>query len=92
MKNSALLLPSLLADGIRLLIYAGNADFMCNAIGNLEWMEALADHPFADEFGKAGLVPWQTLNTGKVVGKVKSAGGGGFTAGNFTYVVVHEAG
>ncbi|KAG8896718.1 hypothetical protein FRC01_011661, partial [Tulasnella sp. 417] len=27
-----------------------------------------------------------------IAGKVKSAGGGGFTAGNFTYVVVHEAG
>lgn len=28
--NSAALLPPLLADGIRVLIYAGNADSMCN--------------------------------------------------------------
>ncbi|KIO24205.1 hypothetical protein M407DRAFT_77252 [Tulasnella calospora MUT 4182] len=90
-KNTAALIPDLLADGVRFLIYAGNADFMCNAIGNLEWMEAL-DNVFADEFRSAALVPWQTLNTGKIAGKVKSAGGGGFTAGNFTYVVVHEAG
>ena len=55
-------------------------------------MEKLEGHPFAEEFGSAGLVPWQTLNTGKVAGMVKSAGGGGFTAGNFTYVVIHEAG
>jgi hypothetical protein len=30
MHNSAAVLPELLADGIRLLVYAGNADFMCN--------------------------------------------------------------
>ncbi|KAG8966199.1 hypothetical protein FRC03_012317 [Tulasnella sp. 419] len=91
MKNSAALIPELLENGVRVLIYAGNADYMCNAIGNLQWMEKL-DQPFKDDFSKASLVPWQTLNTGKVAGKVKSAGGGGFTAGNFTYVIVHEAG
>jgi len=66
-------------------------DYMCNAIGNLEWMEKL-DQPFKKEFAQAGLVPWTTLNTGKIAGKVKAAGGGGFTAGNFTYIVIHEAG
>ncbi|KAG9040048.1 hypothetical protein FS837_000885 [Tulasnella sp. UAMH 9824] len=91
MRNSAALIPELLINGVRFLIFAGNADFMCGAIGNLEWMEAL-DNIFADEFRSAALVPWQTLNTGKVAGKVKSAGGGGFTAGNFTYVVIHESG
>ena len=30
MHNSAALLPELLADGIRLLVYAGDADMMCN--------------------------------------------------------------
>lgn len=64
---------------------------MCNAIGNLEWMEKL-EQPFQDEFNAAALVPWKALTTGKIAGKVKSAGGGGFTAGNFTYVVIHEAG
>lgn len=29
--NTAALLPPLLEDGIRVLIYAGNADFMCNS-------------------------------------------------------------
>ena len=32
MHNSALLLPDLINDGVRLLVYAGNADLMCNAI------------------------------------------------------------
>ncbi|KAG8904827.1 hypothetical protein FRB99_001083 [Tulasnella sp. 403] len=90
-KNSASLLPELLADGIRLLVYAGNADFMCNAIGNLQWMERL-DNLFAEEFQRTALKPWRTHATGKVVGEVKSAGGHGSTAGNYTYVVIHEAG
>ncbi len=30
MHNSAALLPELLEDGMRLLVYAGNADAMCN--------------------------------------------------------------
>ena len=30
MKNSAVLLGPLIDDGIRLLVYAGNADAMCN--------------------------------------------------------------
>lgn len=30
MHNSAALLPELLEDGTRLLVYAGNADAMCN--------------------------------------------------------------
>ncbi|KAG8993533.1 hypothetical protein FRB94_010711 [Tulasnella sp. JGI-2019a] len=90
-KNSAALLPEMLSEGVRLLIYAGNADFMCNAIGNLEWMEKL-ENPFLEEFNNNGLVPWQLLKSGKVAGMVKSAGGGGFSAGNYTYVVIHEAG
>ena len=32
MRNSAALLPELLNDGVRLLVYAGDADGMCNFI------------------------------------------------------------
>ena len=32
MHNSAALLPPLIEDGVRLLVYAGNADMMCNFI------------------------------------------------------------
>ena len=31
MHNSALLLPELIEDGIRLLVYAGNAGELCNS-------------------------------------------------------------
>ena len=35
MKNSAALLPEIIDDGVRLLVYAGNADMMCNFIVRL---------------------------------------------------------
>ena len=53
-------------------------------------MEKL-ENPFQEEFNQNALVPWELLKSGKIAGKVKAAGGE-FTAGNFTYVVVHEAG
>ena len=37
-------------------------------------------------------IPWITEDSQEVVGTVRSAGGKGFTAGNVTFVVVHEAG
>lgn len=40
---------------------------------------------------KAPLVDYRTLE-GKISGKVRTAGGKNFSAGNFTYVVIHEAG
>ncbi|KAI4518274.1 peptidase S10, serine carboxypeptidase [Schizophyllum commune Loenen D] len=89
--NSAALLPDLVNDGIRLLVYAGNADMMCNYMGNERWVEVL-ESDFVDEFQKAKSIPWIDSTTGRLAGEVRSAGGGGFTAGNVTFVNVHEAG
>ncbi|KAG7086424.1 hypothetical protein E1B28_002378 [Marasmius oreades] len=91
MHNSALLLPDLIADGVRLLVYAGNADMMCNYMGNELWVEAL-DTPFKAEFASAMALPWIDSADGRQAGGVRSAGGGGFTAGNITFVEVYEAG
>jgi len=91
MHDTPLLLPDLINDGIRLLVYAGNADMMCNYIGNERWLEAL-EHDFHREFSVAKTEPWVTIESGKVVGTVRSAGGNGNTAGNVTFVNVYEAG
>ncbi|KAG6856735.1 hypothetical protein H0H87_001335 [Tephrocybe sp. NHM501043] len=91
MHNSALLLPELVNDGVRLLVYAGNADMMCNFIGNERWVEEL-DTKYQREFSVTKSVPWITSKSGTVAGEVRSAGGGGFTAGNVTFVTVFEAG
>jgi len=91
MHNSAILLPELINDGLRLLVYAGNADMMCNFIGNERWVEQL-ETKFLKEFTESKPVPWVTFESGRTAGTVRSAGGGGFTAGNVTFVAVHEAG
>ncbi|PCH36516.1 hypothetical protein WOLCODRAFT_28645 [Wolfiporia cocos MD-104 SS10] len=89
--NSAKLLPELVEDGVRLLVYAGNADMMCNFIGNERWVEQL-DSRFQKEFAAKKPVPWVTTESGQLAGTVRSAGGNGYTAGNITFVAVHEAG
>ncbi|CAE6418101.1 unnamed protein product [Rhizoctonia solani] len=94
MHNAAALLPELVEDGVRLLIYAGNADFMCNAIGNLQWLEKL-ETSFQADFQAAKQVPFVPLSSksNKPAGFVKTAGGKGqFTAGNITYVQIYDAG
>ncbi|KAJ7608663.1 carboxypeptidase C [Roridomyces roridus] len=91
MHNSAALLTELVDGGIRLLIYAGNADMMCNFMGNERWLDVLPSS-FQSEFVDAKPIPWVTAGTGELAGSVRSAGGKGFTAGNVTFVTVYEAG
>ncbi|KAF8833259.1 peptidase S10, serine carboxypeptidase [Paxillus ammoniavirescens] len=91
MHNTPALLPEMINDGVRLLVYAGNADMMCNYIGNERWLEVL-DTKFLDEFASAPTEQWITMHSGKFAGTVRSAGGGGSGAGNVTFVAVHEAG
>merc|ERR1712130_751295 len=73
MHNSALLLPPLVNDGVRLLVYAGNADMMCNFIGNERWVEQL-ETKFHSEFSTAESIPWVTIQDGVLAGTVRSAG------------------
>jgi len=67
------------------------ADAMCNYIGNERWVEEL-ETSFHGEFVTAKSVPWVTKSEGRQAGEVRSAGGGGFTAGNVTFVNVYGAG
>lgn len=91
MHNTPLLLTDMINDGVRLLIYAGNADMMCNYMGNERWVEQL-DTIFSEEFSTAATEQWVTIRSGKVAGTVRSAGGGGSGAGNVTFVTVYESG
>jgi len=84
--NAAELLVPLLNNGVRLLVYAGKADFMCNFIGNEAWVHNLDGHPFANAFKKTQTNKWVTLSSGKVAGDVRSVGT------NYTFVAVNEAG
>lgn len=50
------------------------------------------EHKFHEEFSGNAPAPWVTLGSGRVAGRVRSAGGNGFTAGNVTFVEVFDAG
>ncbi|KAI3615731.1 carboxypeptidase y [Moniliophthora roreri] len=92
MANTASLVPELINDGVRLLVYAGDADgLVTNYIGKECWVEAL-ENQFHGEFLAAKSLPWVDSVTGRVAGEVRSAGGDGLTAGNVTFVRVYEAG
>ncbi|ORY79276.1 Alpha/Beta hydrolase protein [Leucosporidium creatinivorum] len=85
--NTAALLPPLLEAGIRVGIYAGEADFMCNYIGNLAWMNVL-DWSGKEDFNAAKNHSFVT-KSGKKGGETRSVGKG---AGTFTYLQVYDAG
>jgi cathepsin A (carboxypeptidase C) len=86
MRNSKSLLTELVDEGIRLLIYAGNVDMMCNYMGEAQWIAELPS-THKDTFGTAPFLPWTVSD--RQAGVVRSAGEG---AGNVTYLTVFEAG
>ncbi|KNC83750.1 hypothetical protein SARC_04026 [Sphaeroforma arctica JP610] len=72
----------LLEEGIRVLVYAGEADYICNWMGNRAWVDALSWH------GKAGMnaaVDRPFIVAGKEAGIVKN-----FDI--FTFLTVHDSG
>ncbi|KAF4547138.1 Serine carboxypeptidase-like protein 6 [Elsinoe fawcettii] len=77
------LVPGILAQ-IPVLIYAGDADFICNWLGNLAWTNAL-EWPGQKSYQKAPLDDFTLLSDGKKAGSIK-------TSGNFTYMRLHAGG
>ncbi|KAL8283173.1 hypothetical protein RQP46_005951 [Phenoliferia psychrophenolica] len=77
-------LTSLLENGIRVLIYVGEYDWICNFIGNYHMVEAL------EWSGQAGFVSgdlrnWSVLKGGEAAGVTKSFG-------DLTFATIHKAG
>jgi cathepsin A (carboxypeptidase C) len=80
------LVPSLL-EKMPILIYAGDADYICNWLGNKAWAEAL-EWPGQSKFAAAEMEDLridQTPGPGRKIGQVKSHG-------NFTFMRIHAAG
>ena len=76
------MIPDQLAAGIRVLMYAGDQDFICNWLGNQAWTLAL-DWPHHDAFNAAPVTEWSV--NGKSAGQKRSSNG-------FTFLRVYEAG
>ncbi|OLL22516.1 Carboxypeptidase Y A [Neolecta irregularis DAH-3] len=85
MKPYHLAVPQLLLAGIPVMIYSGDADFICKHasswMGNLAWTEAL-DWPGKSNFNQKKL---QSFGGKHEWGQVKSFG-------NFTFLKLHHAG
>ena len=80
------LVPSLL-EKMPVLIYAGDADYICNWLGNQAWAEAL-EWPGHAKFAAAEMEDLKIEKVGgggRKIGEVKSHG-------NFTFMRIHAAG
>jgi cathepsin A (carboxypeptidase C) len=75
-------LVDLLASGVRVLIYAGDCDFICNWLGNKHWTLKL-DWPHSAEFNAAADEPFNV--NGKEAGRLRTANG-------FSFLQVYQAG
>ena len=72
LHSSTEYVSALLARQVRVLIYAGTYDWICNWIGNEAWTRALEWHGQKD-FAALPLREWKV--DGHVVGKTRSAHG-----------------
>jgi cathepsin A (carboxypeptidase C) len=82
MKDQSHHIPPMLANGLNVLIYAGDVDFICNWMGNKAWTLAM-DWPGKADFNKAADAAWKV--NGKVVGRERRSG-------LFRFLQVHKAG
>jgi cathepsin A (carboxypeptidase C) len=69
--------PGLLEDGIKILIYAGDADFICNWMGNKAWTIKM---PWSghEEFSHADDTAWYSERLGKQAGELRKTEDGAF--------------
>ncbi|PWN20484.1 hypothetical protein BCV69DRAFT_283369 [Microstroma glucosiphilum] len=86
-RDSSLSLIPLIEDGVRVLIYNGIADAMCNHYGNEAWVAKLQTS-FLEEYTEAKKQDW-VLEDGHKAGWIKRAGKG---AGSIAYLHIFEAG
>ncbi|VVT53561.1 uncharacterized protein SAPINGB_P003636 [Magnusiomyces paraingens] len=73
-----------LAQGLEVLVYAGDKDYICNWVGQVKWLDAL-EWPGADEWAAGKFASWATVDDGEAAGEYKKAG-------NLTFVRVYDAG
>jgi cathepsin A (carboxypeptidase C) len=76
-------IPPLLESGLRVLIYAGDADWICNWIGNKGWVLKL-DWPGKQGFNRAKDIPWVSKKSGKPAGEFRQYE-------NFAFLRVYES-
>lgn len=71
MKSYSALIPPMLEDGVKVMIYAGVEDFICNWLGNSRWVDAL-EWSGSSSWEKAPTRDWKV--DGELAGSVRSYG------------------
>lgn len=82
MINYHTLIPDMLADGIKTLIYAGDVDYICNWLGNMKWTQAM-EWPHKADFNAAPNNEYKFH--GETVAKLRTSNG-------FSFMQVFNAG
>jgi len=82
MQSYEMMIPDQLNDGIRVLIYAGDQDYICNWLGNQAWTQAMP-WPHRTDFVNAAPTPWMVDN--KAAGTLQTSNG-------FSFLRVYDAG
>ncbi|XP_062017571.1 serine carboxypeptidase-like [Rosa rugosa] len=82
MRNLEVDIPTLLEDGIKVLVYAGEYDLICNWLGNSNWVHAM-EWSGQKAFGESSNVPFKV--GGAEAGLLKSHG-------PLAFLKVHDAG
>lgn len=82
------MVPDLLASDIRVLIYAGDVDFICNWLGNKAWTLAL-EWPGKNGFNAAADLPWWVDM--EPAGRFRTVSNSNQNL-LFTFLQVHDAG
>merc|ERR1712048_1204983 len=84
MKNYHTKIPDMLKSGVRIMVYAGDVDYICNWLGNKKWTLAL-DWPHKADFNAADDKPYMLADGQTQLGRIRQAGG-------FSFVQVFQAG
>ncbi|KAF8602097.1 peptidase S10 serine carboxypeptidase [Ceratobasidium sp. AG-I] len=87
-RSSSALLPELIEDGLRVLIYVGDADLLCPGIGQIPWLEGM-NTTFQRRFNDSPRLDFRTHN--RTAGFTRSSGGKD-EAGRIAYVEIFNAG
>jgi cathepsin A (carboxypeptidase C) len=62
-----------LDNGVPILVYSGDQDFICNWFGGLAWTKALEWTGYAG-YNDAPIIDWTTEKSGELYGQSKSFG------------------
>jgi len=84
MANLETVIPGILAADVRVMVYAGDKDFICNWVGNLRWVNKM-NWPGQDAFNAKEAKPWVPDGSDQPAGEYVHHAG-------LTFVRVYEAG